>query len=202
LVFILDTGLDNQSLDAMPFLLNQAPVDSCYGIENNLGYSYIDSTNTPMPVSTNYLDEHWHGTYVKIFDDKGTGNLFNLTCALYHAIDHGADVVNISAGYQGQPSDILESAINFAREKGTFITTAAGNDTINIDTLPQYPAYYAGQYHVFETVDTFGDVQLDSIQYDNVISVTSINENDQILPTLVSNQQPLLLMEKKYTVMV
>lgn len=170
LVFILDTGLDEESFNTTPYTLSNAPLDDCYGIEKNLGYSYVDSTGTSTPVTTNYQDEHWHGTYgfhaisgnqtennpikivpLKIFDKDGTGNLFNLTCALYHAIDKNADVVNISAGYQGQPSGILESAINYAREKGIFITTAAGNDSLNIDSLPQYPAYYAGQYHKFVT---------------------------------------------------
>ena len=199
LVFILDSGLDDESFDIKPFLIDRAPVDGCYDIDKGFGYSYIDSTNTTIPVSTNYQDDLWHGTYgfrsitenltenhpikvvpLKIFDKDGTGNLFNLTCALFHAIDHQADIVNISAGYQGQPSEIFERAINYAREEGTFITAAAGNESINGDTLPQYPAYYAGQYHTFETSSFFGGTQLDSVRYENVISVTSINENNQI----------------------
>lgn len=200
IVYILDSGLDDQSLDAdASFTLNNAPIDSCYSIDQNLGYSFVDSTDSTIPVSTNFQDELWHGTYgfrsitesltennhlkvipLKTFDKRGTGNLFDMTCALHHAIDNNADVINISAGYQGQPSAILEAAINEARKKGVFITAAAGNDSISIDTLAQYPAYYAGQYYTYETVDAFGNTRLDSVRYDNVISIASINENDRI----------------------
>jgi len=74
----------------------------------------------------------------------------------------------------------LESAINAAREKGIFITAAAGNDTTNIDIMPQYPAYYAGQYYIFETIDVSGEVRLDSIKHDNVISIASIDSQNQL----------------------
>jgi len=198
-IFFLDSGLDEQNYEVTPYLYKQAPVDSCYNIDSHSGYSYIDSTNFPVPVSTNYLDEIGHGTFglrsitshlegesnlklvpLKIFNKNGEGTLFDMVCALYHAIDHNADIINISAGYQGEPSDILENAINLAREKDIFITTATGNDTLNIDSLPQYPAYYAGQYHLHEFIDERGEEKYDTVYYDNVISVASINVNGQL----------------------
>jgi len=195
-IFILDSGLDEQNYNAAPFLNKQAAVDGCYEIEKSPGYSYVDSISTITP---NYSDNLWHGTFgfrsitnqlegnanlnlvpLKIFNKNGEGTLFDMVCALYHAIDHNADIVNISAGYQGEPSEILESAINLARGKGIFITAAAGNDTLNIDNTPQYPAYYTSQYYKFEIVDTLGNVQLDSLKYENVISVASINAQDSL----------------------
>jgi len=195
-VFILDSGLDETNYNATPHLFIQAPVNACYGIEKASGYSYVDTLKT---IITYYLDDVWHGTFgfrsitadleedsklklvpLKIFDKNGEGTLFDLACALYHAIDQDADIINISAGYQGEPSDILESAINLAREKGIFITAAAGNDTLNIDNMPQYPAYYAGQYYKFYTTDPLGFPLLDSVKLDNVISVASINAKDKL----------------------
>jgi len=193
-VFILDSGFDEQNHNAAPFLFDQASVDSCYDVESSPGYSYVDSS-----ISSNYVDDVWHGTFgfrsitsgmegkaklkvvpLKVFNENGEGNLFDLTCALYHAIDHYADIINISAGFQGEPSAILESAINFARKKGIFVIAAAGNDTLNIDNLPQYPAYYAGQYFKFDTINQAGELYLDSILLDNVISVASVNTNDSL----------------------
>jgi len=198
-VFILDSGLDH--METSSFLYEESPVDSCYNIDKSSGYSYIDSldNDSTVPISTNYKDSLWHGTFgyqtitdqlntetnikvvpLKIFNNKGEGNLFDLTCALYHAIDHDADIINLSAGYQGEPSHILENAIYNAQQKGIFITTAAGNDTLNIDSYPQYPAYYAGKYYVYETIDDFGNEKLDSIQFDQVISVASIDQNNNL----------------------
>lgn len=196
-VFILDSGIDLENYDATPFLYDHAPVDRCYEGNPSSGFSYIDSAKL---ISTNYKDDLWHGTFgfrsiteklhedidlklvpLKIFNDKGEGNLFDMTCALYHAIDNGADIVNISAGYQGEPSGILESAINYAREKGVFITAAAGNDSQDIDSIPHYPASYASQYYVYETFDNSGKSSLDSLKYDHVVSVASINEDGIII---------------------
>jgi len=72
---------------------------------------------------------------LKVFDKNGRGTLFNFVCALYHAIDHDADIINISAGYSGQASGILEEAIALAHSKGQFIVTATGNEGLNIDSF-------------------------------------------------------------------
>lgn len=186
-IFLLDTGLDEagDKIDT-DYLMSNAPVDGCYTVDSASGYNYTETT-----INTNYDDEVWHGTFgynsmtnelnqsdditivpLKIFDDNGEGNLFDLACAIYHAIDHDADIINLSAGYQGQRSSILENAINTARENGVFICTAAGNDTLDIDITPQYPAYFASQYHYI--YDAAGEIE-DSVKYDNVISVASIN---------------------------
>lgn len=193
-VYLLDSGLDQTGFNATPFLKNSAPADSCYQLESTSGFGYISNS-----VSINFTDSIGHGTYgfraitesipeddrlkiipLKVFNENGEGNLFKLVCGIYHAIDHKANIINISAGYQGQPSYILENAIEMARKKGIFIVTSAGNDGINLDDTPQYPAWYAGQYNVFERTDDEGIVFLDSLQYDNVISVASINNQDQL----------------------
>jgi len=185
-VFILDTGVDDASscIDNS-YLYNEAPADICYGVTPASGYDYLSEEG----IDINYQDDQGHGTFgyhtmsngflyanninivpLKIFNSEGEGNLFDLTCALYHAIDHGADLVNISAGYQGQLSKILEKAINTAREQEVFICTSAGNNGINIDTDPQYPASFAGLYNY--TYNEEGEV-MDSTRYSNVISVAS-----------------------------
>lgn len=193
-VYILDSGLDERNHNSSAFLHNQASVDICYDIEMATGYSYIDTTIT---ITTNYTDDLWHGTFgfrsitsglsnninlklvpLKIFNNRGEGNLFDMVCAIYHAIDHNADVINISAGFKGAPSDELEKAINLARQKGIFIVASAGNDTLNIDNSPYYPAYYASQYFKYE----ISPGKKDSIKYDNVISVSSVGiEKDSII---------------------
>jgi len=129
-VYLLDSGLDESNFnEANSFLLANAPVDSCYNFSAP-GYNFTtivpnlkDNTET---VDTDYQDCEGHGTFgfrsisegleeanntkivpLKIIEGATGGNLFDLICAMYHAIDHNADVINISAGYQGEPSGIL-----------------------------------------------------------------------------------------------
>jgi len=179
-------------MEVSDYLINNAPVDNCYQVNQASGYNYTNDS-----IDVNYTDEVWHGTFgfhaitnelnqpdnieivpLKIFDENGEGSLFDMTCAIYHAIDHNANIINISAGYQGQHSGILENAINYARENNVFICTAVGNDSLDIDVTPQYPAYFAGQYHYI--YDDAGLSIIDSIQYDNVISIASIDSEDNL----------------------
>lgn len=185
-IFLLDTGLDATDINTS-YLLPNAPVDNCYNLNSSSGYNY-----TGAAINDSYTDEVWHGTFgfraitdeltqpnnikivpLKIFDEAGEGNLFDMTCAIYHAIDHNANIINISAGFNGQPSAILENAINSAREQGVFICAAAGNDALNVDITPQYPACYASEYKY--NFDESGLNIVDSSRYNNVISVAAIN---------------------------
>jgi len=185
-VFLLDSGVDEQNWNATPFLLNAAPVDACYEIPLDSGYDYADTLSA---IQGGFTDSIGHGTFgmrsiaehsdaymdmkvvpLKVFDKNGRGTLFNFICALYHAIDHDADIINISAGYSGQPSDILEEAIALAHSKGQFIVAATGNEGVNIDSFPQYPAYYAKPFY-----KTNPDGVEVLIHYDNVISVAAID---------------------------
>jgi len=192
-IYILDTGLDSINFSDNTFLYSTAPLDSCYTIPTAPAYNYLDSAK----INNNYHDNVWHGTFgfdvitkgfstddnikiipLKIFNEAGQGNLFDFTCALYHAIDHNADIINVSAGYKGQKSTILERAINIARTNEVIICAAAGNDTINIDSIPQYPASFSSQHHY--VYDTVTQELIDSIRYKNVISVGCLDAENNV----------------------
>jgi len=204
-VYLLDSGLDESNFGAASnFLLTNAPVDSCYNLRAP-GYNFTKVVHNLKDynetIDTDYEDREGHGTYgfrtisqglegaentqivpLKIIENATDGNLFDLICALYHAVDHNADVINISAGFRGEPSGILENALYQAREKGIFVVAAAGNDALNIDSeneVPQYPAYYASQYHTFYKEGGPGEPILDSVRYDNVKSVAAVNINNR-----------------------
>ncbi len=190
-VFLLDSGADTQHWNATDYLAETAPVDDCYNISTNSGYDYADTLTS---INNGFVDSLGHGTFgmraiaensdtymnmkvvpLKVFDEDGRGTLFNFICALYHAIDHDADIINVSAGYSGQASSILEDAIALAHAKGQFIVTATGNEGINIDSFPQYPAYYAKPFYKtnFQGTDSL-------VHYNNVISVAAIDVTDSL----------------------
>lgn len=168
IVAILDSGLDfdhpDLRLDAN-FALWQAPKGSCYV----LGHDFVNKLQYAV-------DDFGHGTQVtgvilnqleqsntpidimplKISDEHGVVKLFDLYCAMNFAVNHGAKIVNISAGWYGQPNGIIKSVIQ--DHPDVLFICSAGNDGINTDSedSSHYPS-------------GFSDLP-------NVISVAAMNE--------------------------
>ncbi len=73
---------------------------------------------------------------LKAFTSNGTGNLSNIIAALYYAVQHQANVVNMSFDVSS-PSPALNQAIAYANQKGVVLVAAAGNENTS---APVYPA--------------------------------------------------------------
>jgi len=192
-IYMLDSGLDTTYIDTKQYLIPNAPVDSCHNNLSSYGYNYSDPLTS---IINSAIDSMGHGSFgaysmvedlpeninikivpLKVFDDAGQGTLFNFICGLYHAIDHNANIINVSAGYSGEPSEILEDAIALAQENNIFIIAAVGNDTLkNIDNEPQYPAYYAGDFFREGEDGQSGKW----IRFNNVKSVASLGPQDSL----------------------
>lgn len=74
---------------------------------------------------------------IRVLDSDGLATTFNLAAGIYHAIDSGAQVINISLGTTGDPG-VLQSAIAEANTAGRLIVAAAGND--DASSPPRMPA--------------------------------------------------------------
>ena len=61
---------------------------------------------------------------------------------IYYAYANGAKIINCSWGRTGSPSKFEQDMINAATQNGALVVAAAGNDTINADYIPNYPANY------------------------------------------------------------
>jgi len=121
---------------------------------NDSSASYLDDS------SASYLDgqnpAYSHGTLtagiiaavapnaiimpLRAFDDSGSSDTFTVARAIRYAVDHGAQVINMSFG---TPDDtaVLRSAVAYALSRNVIVTASAGNDNTSI---PQYPAGYSG----------------------------------------------------------
>ncbi|WP_138757535.1 S8 family serine peptidase [Modestobacter altitudinis] len=72
----------------------------------------------------------------------GYGSSVDITAAaaaIHYAVDHGADVVNASWGGPGL-APVLAAAIDYADAHGVLVVAAAGNDSLDRDRTPTYPA--------------------------------------------------------------
>jgi thermitase len=115
------------------------------------------------------MDDHGHGTHIagiigakkgngwpssgvapnvslmilKYYDSKNKGmdNLENTIRAIRYAVRMGADVINYSGGGLLKSSE-EESMIRWAGKQGVLVIAAAGNEGMNSDFFPFYPANY------------------------------------------------------------
>ena len=94
---------------------------------------------------------------VRFLGPKG-GTTSDAIAAIYYAVDNGADILSNSWGGGGY-SKLLKRAIEYARDRDVLFVAAAGNDGVDNDSVPQYPASY--------------DV-------DNVISVAASDRRDEL----------------------
>jgi subtilisin family serine protease len=114
--------------------------------------SFLDQSSASFLDATN--PAHGHGTLVagvlaavapdamimpiRAFDDKGQADHFTIAKAIRWAVDHGADVINMSFGTLEQ-SKILKDAVEYAHKSGVTMIASAGNDGKD---EAQYPAAY------------------------------------------------------------
>src|ERR1035437_3070736 len=90
---------------------------------------------------------------VKVFSSNGTSTLSNIVSGIRWAVDHGADVINMSFS-STQSSQELQTAIAYANSKGVICIASVGNDG------KQNPSVFPAGYH------------------DKVIAVASTNNQD------------------------
>ena len=89
---------------------------------SGIGIAGVAWTNPIMPLVT--------------VTSSNTGTVADTSAAITYAADHGARVINISLGWTGYTST-MESAVNYAWNKGLVIVASAGNYASN---SPIYPA--------------------------------------------------------------
>lgn len=74
---------------------------------------------------------------IRVLDGFGDTTTFRVVQGIYHAIDHGAQVINLSLGTIADPT-LLRNAVREAESRGVVVVAAAGNDG-NADP-PRNPA--------------------------------------------------------------
>jgi thermitase len=187
-VAVLDSGVDYRHSDLQnniwvrPGNIKQYEDRDLGSIEDVHGYNAVDNSGDPM-------DENGHGTHcagivgaeggneigvsgvnwkvkimaLKFMNAGGFGTSKDAIEAINYVIERkraGVNVRVISASWGSKMrSQALEDVIRKAQEAGILFVAASGNDSSNIDYLPQYPAGY-----------TLG----------NVISVAALNRNDEL----------------------
>ena len=141
IVAVIDSGVDYRHPQILPESLwtNPQPGSDPEFKDDVLGWNFVAQHNNPW-------DDVGHGTFVaglilainpaakimplKVLDVFGNGLNSDIGRAVLYAVDHGARVINISIGTKAV-SDLQQAVVDYAREHGAVIVTAAGNEGIN-----------------------------------------------------------------------
>ena len=78
---------------------------------------------------------------VRVLDADGRGTWSQEIAGIDYAISAGAKVINVSFGGP-TGSELVREAIQQAKSKGVLLVAAAGNDGVNDDATPVFPAAY------------------------------------------------------------
>lgn len=76
---------------------------------------------------------------LKAMDANGNGSPSNIAKAITYAVDHGANIINLSLGTI-YASTVLLTSLQYAQSHNVLVAAASGN---NLANLPDYPAKYA-----------------------------------------------------------
>ncbi|ARS64946.1 Tk-subtilisin precursor [Candidatus Nitrosomarinus catalina] len=173
-VAVIDTGVDFNH----PDLWGWGPDGKVIG-----GYNFIQTNQLPM-------DKNGHGTKVagiiaadgsilgiapkakilayKVSEDGEGVSSELISGAIEKAIEDEADIINISLGVNRTNSKI-DSAVNYALEKGIFVVTAAGNDGPELKTIGSpgrnFESLTVGATYNNMTSSLIATLEIDEIQY-------------------------------------
>ncbi len=160
-VAVIDTGVNYQH----PYLSSNIAINEKEipnnGIDDDkngftddvIGWDFINNDSTPF-------DDNGHGTHVagliaantfgvapkakilpiKVFNAEGSCELGNIIMGFLYAIDQGANVINFSGGHNFYRWKMLSGVLQYAKMKNVTIISAAGNNRLDVDQNPYYPA--------------------------------------------------------------
>ena len=178
LVAIVDSGVERAHPQLQNFLWSN-PDEFSDGSDNDMnclpddieGYDFLNDLGAPAP-----FDNDGHGTHLagiitssppintdlsfmdQKFYQKGNASLFAAVCAMHHAMDKGAQVINLSWGFEGDSSAaILEKALYRAKDLNVVIVASAGNKQSDNDGKPHWPSNH-------------------TTQFDNMLSVAAVSQ--------------------------
>ena len=169
-IAVLDSGIDQSHEDLKSKIAQNVnfttsrTADDKYGHGTHVAGSAAAITNNSIGVAGTCPGCLLYN--VKVLGDNGAGFTSWIAKGIVWAADHGARVINMSLG--GGASSTLESAVNYAWNKGVVLVAAAGN---NNTSDPLYPAFYTNVIAVAAT--DHNDAKASFSNYGNWVDVAA-----------------------------
>jgi thermitase len=150
-IAVLDTGIDRKHEDLVGKVVAEVnftdspTADDIYGHGTHVAGIIAAAANNGAGIAG--IAYGCRLMNVKVADDYGIFYGSVAAKGVRWAVEHGANVINISM-FDTEPSPDLEEAINYAWGKGVVVVAASGNC---IGTKIAYPAYYSNCLSVAAT---------------------------------------------------
>ena len=180
MVAVLDTGVDLQHPAIVASLADES-----------LWWDFYDGDAVPQEEGSYGHSGYGHGTNVagiirqiaplatilpiRVIGPDGGGDVDSVVAAIHHAVDSGADVINLSLGSSVQIK-ALERAIRSATARGVFVIASTGNTG---DTSVSFPASIADRerYMLSVTSVDLNDNKSSFATYGKKIELAAPGEN-------------------------
>lgn len=90
---------------------------------------------------------------VKVMDSSGSGSYYWMVQGIVHAVNHNADIINMSLGgylkksgysppytaaWVNSLKNLVKKAVDWAQNQGTLVVIAAGNESVNLDHIGNF----------------------------------------------------------------
>jgi hypothetical protein len=140
-IAVVDSGVDSSHPDLTSklvagwnFVNNTANTADDYGHGTAVAGTAAAATNNGVGIA----GVSWNAMIMPllVLDSTGSASYSNVASAIQYAADHGVRIINVSLGGTAV-SSTLQSAINYAWNKGSVVFAAAMN---NSSSTPYYPA--------------------------------------------------------------
>jgi subtilisin family serine protease len=175
-VAVIDTGIDSRHPALAPYLwVNALEANGEPGVDDDgngyvddvHGFNFVDRTGRPDHVTANDHGTHVSGLVLRGFSGAPIDlklmiiNVYGhsffaspieaLDEGIRYAVRMGAQVLNLSVTSRGDsPSTAL--ALREAHDSGVLVVAAAGNEALDLDSVPSFPAGYSQQIPSLITV--------------------------------------------------
>lgn len=145
-IAVVDTGVDLEHPDLKAKLvpgydvINQGTTPPRDGNGHGTHASGIAAAITDNKVGIAGVAGRCKLMPVRALDDEGAGNGMDVATGVIWAVDHGANVINLSLGGP-EPNETLERAIQYALMRNVPVVVAMGNESVG---EARYPAASPG----------------------------------------------------------
>ncbi|MDP9133729.1 MAG: S8 family serine peptidase [Actinomycetota bacterium] len=206
-VAIVDTGIDTDHPDLVANLHKSG--DKPNNDKDDDKNGYVDDTYGLNAINGkgSAEDDNGHGTHVagivagrandalgvsgicwsakllpvKFMNSRGKGSTSDAIAAIQYAVRQGVKIVNCSFGSSSK-SSALKDVVDYAQSKKVLLVVAAGNDGVNIDKQPEYPAAY-GESNILTVAATTDEDLLASFSNFGSKAVDVAAPGDSVLST-------------------